>query len=393
MKIVRLAARGDGVDEQGGFHPGAVPGDDVHDDGTIVPGPHRTAPPCRHFGRCGSCQLQHADDGVLARFIEDRIVSALAAQGLPAPDMREAHLSPPGARRRASLKAVRAGGRILLGFSEAKSHRIVDLSHCPVMAPQLQALIAPLRDLFGQLTGRRGAGAARLTLADQGVDLALEGIEADGLEPAERLTGFAQTHRLARLSLDDGYGAQVRWEPEPVTVTFAGVPVALPDNSFLQATADGEASLAVAVRDIAAGTAHAVDLFAGIGTFSFTLPGKVHAVEGAREAVLALQAAANRAQRPVTSEHRDLFRRPLSRTELAQFEVAVLDPPRAGALEQARELAQSAIPAIAYVSCNPATFARDAKVLIAGGYALEWVRPVGQFRWSTHVELAACFRK
>ena len=239
----------------------------------------------------------------------------------------------------------------------------------------------------------KGGGGVRLTLADQGVDVLLEKVEADGLEAAEALTAFAGANRLARLALDDGFGPQTRWEPDPVTVTLGGVAVALPHGAFLQATADGEAILIEAVGEAIGEAGVVADLFAGLGTFSLSLQRKVLAVEGARDAALALKAAAAGAQRPVFVDHRDLFRRPLMAAELARFEAVVLDPPRAGAKEQVPILAGSSVPRIAYVSCNPATFARDARTLVDGGYRLDWLKPVGQFRWSTHVELAAAFSR
>jgi 23S rRNA (uracil1939-C5)-methyltransferase len=232
-----------------------------------------------------------------------------------------------------------------------------------------------------------------MTLADQGIDLLLSGIEAEGLDAIEALSAFAATHGLARLSVDEGYGPSPRWEPEPVSVTLGGIAVGLPEGAFLQATADGEAALVSAVQEALGDVAPVADLFAGLGTFAFSLPGKVHAVEGARDAILSLASAAGRNARSVTTEHRDLFRRPLVAKELAGFGGVVIDPPRAGAREQTAELAGSAVPRIAFVSCNPATFARDARLLVDGGYALDWIRPVGQFRWSTHVELVAAFRR
>jgi 23S rRNA (uracil1939-C5)-methyltransferase len=247
--------------------------------------------------------------------------------------------------------------------------------------------------LLGTLLGPRASGGVRMTLADQGVDLTLDRVEAESLAAAEALSAFAEANRLARLSIDDGYGAQTRWEPEPVTITLGGVPVPFPENGFLQATAEGEAALVAAVREAVGGAQVVADLFAGLGTFALALEGRVLAVEGARDAVLALKAAAHRSQRQVFVDHRDLFRRPLTEAELNRFEAVVLDPPRAGAKEQVPLLARSAVPRIAYVSCNPATFARDAKALGDGGYRLEWVKPVGQFRWSTHVELVASFSR
>ena len=381
--IVRLAARGDGVTSSGRFVPMTAPGDSVAPDGAILPGPHRAIPPCRHFPECGGCQLQHVDDEAYGAFLRDRIASALAAQGIAAPEILPPALSPPYTRRRATLKAQ--GG--IIGFHAEASHRIVDMRECHILRPEIFALVAPLRALL------KGRSAASLTLADQGVDLLLEGVSAEGLEAAEAMTAFAAAHRLARLAIDDGFGAQTLWEPEPVTVTLGGVPVPLPHGAFLQATAEGEAALVAAVREAVGGASIVADLFAGLGTFALSLEGRILAVEGARDAALTLNAAAKSSGRQVFVDHRDLFRRPLDAAELSRFEAAVLDPPRAGARDQAAALAASAVPRIAYVSCNPNTFARDSKALIEGGYRLDWVRPVGQFRWSTHVELAGAFAR
>lgn len=384
--IVRIAARGDGVTASGRHIPLAASGDVVEADGTLTHGPHHATPPCRHFPECGGCQLQHVDDAAYADFVRDRIASALAAQGL-ATEIRTPHLSPPLSRRRASLRAERRGQAVLLGFNAEASHRIIDMRECPILRPELFALVAPLRLLLGTILGPRHGCGVRLTLADQGVDVLFEKLSVEGLAPSEALIAFAAEHRLARLAVDDGYGPETLWEPEPVTVTLGGIPVALPHGAFLQATGDGEAALVAAVREAVGDAATIADLFAGLGTFALALGGRVYAAEGARDAALALKAAANRAQRPVFVDHRDLFRRPLDGAELERFEAIVLDPPRAGAKEQAAALAGADVSRIAYASCNPATFARDAKTLADGGWRLAWVQPVGQFRWSTHVEL------
>jgi len=387
--VLRLAGRGDGVGESGRFHPLTAPGDRVWEDGAVEPGPHRQVPPCRHFPECGGCQLQHVDDRAYADFLCDRIGSALAAQGVAAPEFLPAHISPPNSRRRASLRSERGGA---LGFNAEASHRIIDMRECHILRPELFALVAPLRALLRKLKPSATAGV-RLTIADQGVDVLLEKVEADGLAAAEALGAFAREHRLARLALDDGYGAETQWEPEPVTVTLGGVPVGLPHGAFLQATAEGEAALVEAVRR-AVGEARVVaDLFAGLGTFALALEGRILAAEGARDAALSLKSAAARAQRQVFVDHRDLYRRPLETAELSRFEAVVLDPPRAGAKDQALALARSDVPRVAYVSCNPSTFARDAAALIEGGYRFDWVAPVGQFRWSTHVELVGAFSR
>jgi 23S rRNA (uracil1939-C5)-methyltransferase len=392
-RVVRLAARGDGVTESGRFLPMTAPGDLVAEDGSVTPGPHRAEPPCRHFPECGGCQLQHVDDSAYADFLVDRVASALAAQGIAAPEILTPPISPPNSRRRASLRAERRGRQVLLGFNAAASHRIVDMRENHILRPELIALLQPLRALLAPLLPARGQAEVRLTLADQGVDLLFEKVRADGLEAAEALTAFAQEQRIARLAVDDGYGAQTRWAPEPATVTLGGVPVHLPHGAFLQATAEGEAALVAAVREAVGPARIVADLFAGPGTFALSLEGKLLAAEGARDAALSLKAAAARAGRQLFVDHRDLFRRPLMAAELDRFEAVVLDPPRAGAKEQVDQLAASKVERLAYVSCNPSTFARDAKTLIEGGWRLSWVKPVGQFRWSTHVELAAAFSR
>ena len=390
--IVRIAARGDGVTAGGRHAPLAAPGDLLHDDGTVEAGPNHQPPPCRHFPECGGCQLQHVSDKAYRTYLVDRVAGALLQHGLET-EIREPHLSPPRSRRRATLRAVRAGKRVVIGFNAARSNRIVDMRECHVLRPELFALVDPLRALLGDSLQVPAVATIQLTLADQGVDVMIADVSADGLEAVEAVPRFGDQHALARLSLDDGYGAETRYEPEPVTVTLSGVPVVLPLGAFLQATADGEAMLVEAVREATTRASRIADLFAGLGTFAFALYGQVTAAEASRDAVLALQSAARRSRRPITAEHRDLYRRPYDAKELAAFDAVVLDPPRAGAEEQVRQLAASAVPRIAYVSCNPATFARDAAVLAGGGYKLEWARPVGQFRWSTHIELAACFSR
>ncbi|GAO38383.1 putative RNA methyltransferase [Sphingomonas changbaiensis NBRC 104936] len=387
--IVRVAARGDGVTLDGRFAPLAAPGDRLRADGTVEPGPHHQLPPCRHFPECGGCQLQHLDDETYAGFVRGRIASALEGQGMPLPEFAPVHLSPPRTRRRASLSAQRAGKRVLLGFKQERSHRIEDMRECHILCPELFALVEPLRGLLGILLPDKRTATVKMALADQGADLLIEGIAADTLAGIEALTAFAELHRLARLSLDDGMGPQTRWEPELVTVTLGGASVPLPHDAFLQATEDGEAALLGAVRQGVGDARIVADLFAGIGTFALNLPGKVYAAEASRDAVLALKAAG----RGTFVEHRDLYRRPLTTAELDRFEAVALDPPRAGAEVQAQQLAASTVPRIAYVSCNPASFARDAKLLVAGGYTLERITPVGQFRWSTHVELAGHFTR
>ncbi|MDI1296650.1 MAG: class I SAM-dependent RNA methyltransferase [bacterium] len=393
--VIRVAAKGDGVTADGRHIPLSAPGDHVDAAGSVTPGPHHVDPPCVHFPACGGCLLQHLDEGSYADFVTARVTGALAGQGVEPGAVLPPHISPPATRRRASLRAARSGKRITIGFAEAGSHTLIDLSMCVILDPRLFALLVPLRGLLEHILPDKRAAHVRMSLTDQGIDLLLEGVRIEGLAADEALNDFARGTALARLTIDEGDGPQTRWEPEPVTVSFGGVPVAFPPYAFLQATPDGEAALVGMVRDALPSRGVIADLFCGLGTFALALGGAqpVYAAEGARDLVLSLKSAANRAQRRMVVEHRDLFRRPLAPEELNRFAAVVVDPPRAGAREQVMQLAASSVATIAYVSCNPASFARDAAHLVAGGYRLESVRPVGQFRWSTHVELVGIFRR
>ncbi len=390
--VIRIAAKGDGATASGRHVPGAVPGDAVLPDGTLVAGPHHVSPPCRHFGACGGCELQYGDDAVLAQFVAERVVYAAEGQGIVAEQVHPVHLSPPHSRRRATLHAVNGGGGPLIGFREAGSHRIVGLKECLVLAPELFALIAPLHTMLKSRKGKYALDIT-LTLTDQGVDVGFKGLTLEGLAQTEAVLDFARDHKLARLTLDQGYGPEAMWEPEPATVSLAGVPVGFPPGAFLQATADGEAALAASAREWLAGSRTIADLFSGLGTFAFALAGdaKVLAVEAAQDAHFACKAAAARMRIPVHAMHRDLFRNPLQPDELNRFDAVLLDPPRAGAREQIKALAQGTVARIVYVSCNPISWARDARILADAGYRLAQLRPVGQFRWSTHVELISLF--
>ncbi|MGH6695074.1 class I SAM-dependent RNA methyltransferase [Sphingopyxis sp.] len=393
--IERIAARGDGVTGDGRHVAGGVPGDRVRDDGIIIPGPNRTDPACRHFGKCGGCQLQHVAEPALADFVRDRVVGGLEGQEVMGIQVLPAMLSPAQSRRRAVLTALRTGKQVAIGFNAAQSNQIVDMRMCPLLLPELFALIAPVRELLVMIAQPRRPVKVKLQMLDQGVELILEGVKAEGLDAAMALQDFAGAHKLARFAIDQGDGLEILWQPEPPTMRFGDVTVEVPPFAFLQPTRAGQAALIEAVTEAIGDAGAVADLFAGVGTFALSVQAgrKVYAAEGAREAIAALTGAANRARALVATEHRDLFRRPLVPAELNRFGAIILDPPRAGAEEQVKQLAASAAPVIAYVSCNPASFARDAKMLIEGGYTLDWVQPVGQFRWSTHVELASRFSK
>jgi len=396
--IIRIAARGDGVTADGRHVAMSAPGDRLLADGSLSKGPQHAEPPCRHFPECGGCQLQHLSDAAFADYVRDRVAGALAGQGVSAGEVAAPHVSPPHSRRRASLRALKLGKRVQFGFSEQGSHRLIDLKQCEVLDPRLFALIDPLRSLFAAMLPDRRPGEADLALVDQGVDVVLSGLSAGSLAETERLLAFAQEHGLARLMLRDEDELITLWEPEPATVRFGEVAVGFPPRAFLQATQDGEAALVDEVRRSLGDARMVADLFAGLGTFALSVandvPGrKVYAAEAARDLVMALQGAGNRLPGRIFPEHRDLFRRPLVPKELDRFDAIVLDPPRAGAQDQVKELASCQVPLVVYVSCNPASFARDAVTLINSGYALERVKPVGQFRWSTHVELVGTFRR
>ena len=405
-EIIRIAAKGDGVTASGRFAAFAAPGDLLLEDGTLQPGPHHVSPPCRHFGTCGGCQLQQLDEQSLIDFVEARVANASASHSLGAELVAPPHLSPPHTRRRASMRAESNAGKIEIGYREAKSHRLVDLGECPVLAPELVAIIGPLRKMLARhsqgQSGGKGKSKAKsriavdveMSLAEQGLDLSLKGLSVDGLTATEAMLDFARDNALARLTLDQGYGPETLWEPEPVTVLLSGVSVPLPPGAFLQATLDGEAALVAAASEWLEGSATVADLFSGLGTFAFALAKgqtKVLAVEAARDAHLACKGAGARTGRHVHALHRDLFRNPLQVDELNRFAAVLLDPPRAGARDSIEHLAQSTVAKIVYISCNPSSWARDAMTLIEGGYRLAELRPVGQFRWSTHVELASLF--
>ena len=385
--IVRIAARGDGVTPSGRHVPFGVPGDFLLDEGTLQYGSHHQEPPCRHFPECGGCQLQHADDEAYRDYLVLRIEGALAQHRLET-DVRPPHLSPPRSRRRAALKAQKAGSNVHIGFNAELSHRIVDMRECHVLRPELFALVEPLRALLSGMFQPKRIAEVQLTLIDGGVDMQIKGIPAGRLSEIEQLTAFAIDRELARLGVDRGLGPEAIYEPRPATVSLSGRPIAFAPGGFLQATEDGESVLIDAVGEVVLGSRAIADLFAGLGTFALATNAS-NAAEASRDAAAALKRAAP----AIAVEHRDLYRNPLDRKELDRFDAVVLDPPRAGAAEQVANLARSTVRRIAYVSCNPATFARDAETLANRGYQLDWILPVGQFRWSTHVELAACFTR
>lgn len=412
LTIAEVGARGDGMAAFEGsrvFVPLTVPGDRVRvrlgeskGEGlrgelleVLEPGPGRGAPACGHFGTCGGCTLQHMEDEGYAAWKVGLVRTALARVRLDDVPFAPLARTGPGGRRRARLAALRRGKRVWLGFNKRLSHRLVDLAACPVLSPRLTALLAPLRTILAEVLPEGGGCDAVLADLDGGIDLVLVGPPKLDLNARERLVAFAEAAGVARLSWQPGERDPV--EPvahrSPVAVRFAGVPVVPPPGSFLQASAAGEAALVAAVLDAVGDAGRVADLFAGLGTFSIPLAQRssVHAAEGDGPALAALARAAQGLR--LTSERRDLFENPLTPKELARYDAVVFDPPRAGAAEQSKALAQSGVPLVVAVSCNPASFARDARTLVDGGYAFRRVYPVDQFLWSAHVELVGVFTR
>ncbi len=398
--IARLGHQGDGIAEGPVYAARTLPGEVVQgilvgsqltDIRVDIPSDQRVTAPCRHYKACGGCQLQHASDAFVADWKVEVVRNALAGQGLNA-EMRPIHTSPPQSRRRATIAVRRTKKGTLAGFHGRASDTITEIPDCRLLHPDLLAAI-PVAGALALLGGsRKGVLAVTLTLSDAGLDVAVKGGKPlDGpLEQA--LAQATEHHKLARLTWDD----EVIAMRQPPVQRFGAAEVVLPPGAFLQATKDGEQALLKAVLEILQGAKRVADLFAGSGTFSLPISehAEVHAVEGEAAMTRALDQGWRKTQglKHVTTEARDLFRRPLMPDELQKFDAVVLDPPRAGAEAQVAELAQAKPPVIAYVSCSPVTFARDAKTLVDAGYALEWVQVVDQFRWSSHIELAACFQ-
>ena len=358
----------------------------------LAPSPERVAPVCRHFGACGGCALQHGSDAFLAGWKAGTIARALAARGLAA-EIRPVLTSPPRSRRRAVFAGRRTRKGAVVGFHGRRSEELVAISECHLVRPAILAVLPALAVLTRAAASR--SGEVRFTVTEGPAGLDIDG--AGGRRPS----GAAVADFLGHADAADV--ARLAWEGEPLAhrqpplQPMGAAHVVPPPGAFLQATQGGAAALVDAVRDCLGPARRVADLFAGCGTFALPLAetAEIHAVEAEPAMLAALDAGWRGAPglRRVSTEARDLFRRPLLPAELARFDGVAFDPPRAGAEAQAQALATSGVPRIAAVSCNPASFARDAAILVAGGYSLDWVRPVDQFRWSGHVELAAQFTR
>ncbi len=399
--VERLGHHGDGIAPGPVFVPRCLPGETVAgdvEDGRmpapriLEPSAHRVAPVCAHYRTCGGCSVQHADDGFVAEWKLGIVRAALEAQGLDA-EFRPSHLSPARSRRRAVFTGRRTKKGVLIGFPARASEALTDVPGCELVAPALLTTRAALAEMLTCGGSRKGTLSFTVTKSDAGPDIAVSGGKPLDLSLRGTLGGIAERHAIARLTWNDEV---VALRARPIQC-FDGIAVTPPPGAFLQATADGEAALRDAVREALDDSEIVVDLFAGCGTFALPLArqAEVHAVEGATALTDALAAGWRGAQglKRVTFEARDLFRRPLLPDELHRFDSAVIDPPRAGASAQTEELGASRIERIAAVSCNPVTFARDARKLVASGFRLDWVKLVDQFRWSTHVELVAGFSR
>ena len=399
--ILRLGHQGDGIAEGPVFAPRTLPGEvvtGVRDGAQLTdirietPSGDRVQPPCRHYKACGGCQLQHASDPFVAEWKQSVVRAALDAHGIDAP-IRAIDTSPPRSRRRATFSVRRTKKGALVGFHGRASGAITEIPDCQLLDPALIATRPAIEALAVLGASRKGELSVTVTLSPGGPDVLVTGGKPLDGPLRHSLAQTVEAHHLARLTWDEGLIGQ-RAAPEQ---RFGPACVVPPPGAFLQATEHGEAALLAVVQEITQGAKTIVDLFAGCGTFSLPLAARaeVHAVEGLPEMTESLLAGWRNAQgvRRVTAETRDLFRRPLMPDELKRFDAAVLDPPRAGAEAQVAELVASGLPALAYVSCNPVTFARDARALISGGYVLNWVQVVDQFRWSAHTELAGSFTR
>ena len=417
VRVERLGARGDGVARFEGrplFLAHCLPGDLVRARlvgrqaggfraevvEQLEEGPGRVVPPCPYFGPCGGCRLQHLEAGRYREWELDLLAVSMARHNLPRESLQPLITVAAGSRRRASLTFARGAAGPQLGFHGRQSHHVVDIDACLLLTAPLQALLPDLKLILGDLLAPGERGELALLDSDSGVDLLLRSPRAPDLAAREALAAFAEARDLARLSWGPPRGA-----PEPlavrrsVRVDFAGVAVTPPPGGFLQPSAAGEAALVAALlRFLPPDAKVAADLFCGCGTFTFPLAARglrVHGVEGDGPALAALWQAAKGCglAGQVTEEQRDLARRPLSAAELDPYDFVVFDPPRAGAREQAATLAASSVATVVAISCSPATFGRDAALLIGGGYRLEEVVPLDQFPWSGHLELAAVFRQ
>jgi 23S rRNA (uracil1939-C5)-methyltransferase len=408
LVIHHVGHRGDGVafaDGQALFVPYALGGETVevepvadHPDRRQLSriehaSPERIEPFCGYFGGCGGCAIQHWQPQAYRAWTRQIVIDTLAHGGIECrvEELLDAH----GAgRRRITVHARRGGdGALRTGFAAANSHAIVAIDDCPILDPALHGALDAARALADVLKPAAKPLDIQLTAVSDGLDVDVRGSGPLPSNMIAALSEVAEKHRLARLTR---HGELVLMR-NPPAITIGAAEVTLPPGSFLQATAAGEEALAALVGEHCRRAKHIADLFCGVGPFALRLAAKsrISAFDSDAGAVTALQKAATSTPglKPVKAETRDLFRRPLMPQELRDYDAVVFDPPRQGAQAQVKQLALSKIPVVVAVSCNVATFARDARILIDGGYGIESVTPVDQFRHTPHVELVARFSR
>jgi 23S rRNA (uracil1939-C5)-methyltransferase len=408
LEIASIGARGDAVaeGERGPvFTPFALPGERVRARVTgeraevlevLVASPDRRPAPCRHFGRCGGCQLQHWQEDAYLAWKREQVVEALRRRHL-GPEVEPAIAAWGDGRRRAAFHAARVGEQVRLGFVERGGAKLTPVSMCPVLAPALETMLPKLAPIAALFLPPRGEITLQCSLTEGGVDVAVKGAgRAGGFHRAglEQAAALADAAGLARLSVD-GEPLITR---APPTLRMGKARVTPPPGAFLQPTAQGEETLARLVLEALAGAGRVIDLFSGVGTFALRLAeqAEITAAESDADMLAALKAAADGAGgalKQVTTLRRDLLRTPLASLEMKRYDGAVIDPPRSGARLQAEQLARAPVRKLAYVSCDPASFARDIKVLTDHGFALTRVTPVDQFRWSPHVEVVGALQR
>ena len=410
LTIARVGGQGDGIaDTPDGpvFAPLTLPGEVVRGevrDGRleaveiVTASPDRITPVSPHYGDCGGCSLQHWANGPYLDWKRDQVRLALAREGIET-EIEAAVAVPPASRRRLALHARRADdGRVVLGFKARKSWRLVEVTACPVAHPRLVAALPALaRIAEAFLEHPKSAPTLHVTLTLTGLDIDVTGVErrSGGLSGDARMRAIraAAGADVARLSLA---GDTLMMERQP-TIAFGAATVPLPPGGFLQAVPEAEAAMVQRAVEAVQGAKKIADLFCGAGAFTFPLAAvaPVLAADASAAGIAALKAGMGSARglKPITAEARDLFRRPLAPYDLRGCDAVVMDPPRAGAIEQTRQLPGTKAAVVVGVSCNPVTFARDARILMDGGFRLERVTPVDQFLWSAHVELVGIFRR
>lgn len=343
---------------------------------------------CQHFEDCGGCALQHWQDEPYRMWKRELVVAALKGRGI---DVEVAPLVAcgPRSRRRAVFAARKTEKGVLLGFNRHQSHEIIDIVECAVTVPEIIARLDDLRAVGALIAPGSKPFKLAVTVTESGLDLAASGCGKLSDEQRRALTALVMKKGFARLS----HEGEIIVEPKKPVIHFGKVPVPVPPGCFLQATAEAEEAMVALVLGHLGKAKKVADLFCGVGTFALRIAEKsaVHAIENDAPALAALDRGIRHVQglKPVSVERRDLFRRPLMPKELLPYNAVVFDPPRAGAEEQARELAKSKVEKVVAISCNPVTLARDLSILVAGGYRVTRVTPIDQFLWSPHVEAVA----